>query len=59
MSDEKKNGLWHPHNPILPVKLTDGTYSLGFGQVYRRWIAGKWEYRQEPETEDEYWDRQY
>lgn len=59
MADEKKNGLWHEHNPLFRVRLTDGTYSRGFGQIYRRWKANKWEYRQDEETDEEYNDRQY
>lgn len=59
MTDEKKNGLWYAYNPLLRVKLIDGSYSSGFGQVYRRWDGAKWSYRQDQETEEEYLDRQY
>lgn len=59
MFKDKKDGKWHKHSPLLHVRLIDGSYSSGIGQVYRRWDGEKWEYRQERETEEEYLDRQY
>lgn len=51
--------VWHKHNPILPVRLTDGTNLNPSGQIWRRFHLGEWEYKQDPETLDDYEARQF
>ena len=51
--------VWHKYNPILPVRLTDGTNLNPSGQIWRRFHLGQWEYKQDPETADDYEARQY
>ncbi|MBY5456551.1 hypothetical protein U8P73_00810 [Rhizobium beringeri] len=51
--------VWHKHNPILPVPLTDGANLNPSGQIWRRLHLGEWEYKQDPETLDDYEARQF
>lgn len=55
--------LWHPRrSPLIPVRLTDGTLSdaSSLGQLWRRRTRdGRWEFRQEEETADQYDARQW
>jgi len=51
--------VWHKHNPILPVRLTDGANLNPSGQIWRRFHLGEWEYKQDPETLDDYEARQF
>jgi hypothetical protein len=47
--------LWHKWNTAWPVRFIDGETSLlPHGQMWRRWNGEKWEYRAEPETEEDY-----
>lgn len=46
--------LWHKYTAVIPRKLITGQWSALSGQLWRRRNAnGKWEYKQDPETEDE------
>ncbi|EJC82019.1 hypothetical protein Rleg4DRAFT_3721 [Rhizobium leguminosarum bv. trifolii WSM2297] len=51
--------VWHKHNPLLPVRLTDGAPLDPSGQIWRRFHLGEWEYKQDPETLDDYEARQF
>ncbi|MDV4181173.1 hypothetical protein ACCT14_30310 [Rhizobium brockwellii] len=51
--------VWHKHNPLLPVRLSDGANLNPSGQIWRRFHQGEWEYKQDPETLDEYEARQF
>ena len=51
--------VWHKYNPILPVRLTDGSSLNPSGQIWRRFHMGEWEYKQDPETLEDYEARQY
>ncbi|EJT03220.1 hypothetical protein [Rhizobium sp. CCGE 510] len=51
--------VWHKHNPLLPVRLTDGAKLNPSGQIWRRFHFGEWEYKQDPETLDDYEARQF
>ncbi|ACI57360.1 hypothetical protein GGI64_005911 [Rhizobium leguminosarum] len=51
--------VWHKHNPLLPVRLTDGANLNPSGQIWRRFHLGEWEYKQDPETLDDYEARQF
>lgn len=51
--------LWHPcRQPLFPRRTVDGEWIGGGGKLWRRWRHDRWEYRQDPETDDEYFDRQ-
>lgn len=54
-----KDGQWHAYQPWFFVRLHDGRLSHALGKVWRRWNGEKWEYRQDPETWDEFDARQY
>lgn len=49
--------VWHKrwHAPFL-AQTIDGK-PIGHGQIWRRKYRGKWEYRQDEETDEEYGDR--
>lgn len=50
--------VWHKcPSPILPRRTVDGGWTSFFGQTWRRRVAGKWQYQQDPETEEEFWDQ--
>jgi len=56
------HAFWHEINPPLyrSFKLIDGGRSRQTGRLWRRrTAAGAWEYRQDPETFDEFLDRQW
>lgn len=57
MTDDES--LWHKCWLILPRLLINGKLSLGPGQVWRRKVNGKWQYRQDEETDEEFLDRQW
>lgn len=57
MSDEDET-LWHKCSGFPPRKTIDGKWSLFPGQLWRRKRNGKWEYKQDQETYDEWFDRQ-
>lgn len=49
---------WHKFYPKRPfIKLIDGSRSIASGQMWRRWNGVRWEYKQDPETEEEWGDR--
>lgn len=50
---------WEPYRPFFPVRLETGRRSSELGQVWRRRHEGRWIYRQDKETVDEYLWRQY
>ncbi|WHO73410.1 hypothetical protein [Rhizobium sp. BT03] len=51
--------VWHKHNPLLPVRLIDGASLNPSGQIWRRFHLGAWEYKQDPETLEDYEARQF
>lgn len=52
---EADDALWQKCAPrILPVRLTDGGWSMPHGQLWRRKGPEGWEYRQDAETDDEF-----
>ncbi|ULR43568.1 hypothetical protein [Rhizobium sp. K102] len=51
--------LWHNHNTILPVRLIDGAALNPSGQIWRRCHHREWQYKQDPETLDDYEARQF
>ena len=50
---------WHKVWKLLPVRLIDGSFSALYGQLWRRWNGSQWEYQQDPETEEEWLERQW
>lgn len=54
-----KDGNWYSYTPWFFVRLHDGSISRAFGKVWRRWNGKKWEYRQDPETDEDFDARQY
>lgn len=55
-----EDAYWHECNPFIPVKTIDGKWTLSPGKIWRRKRPdGKWEYRQDEETFDEWIDRQW
>jgi hypothetical protein len=43
--------------PFLPKRTVDGQWIAYVGQLWRRKHNGSWEYRQDPETKEEWEDR--
>lgn len=56
---QQRDGLWHPCGVIWPRSTIDGGKTAQTGTTWRRWRNGRWEYRHEPETADEWVDRQW
>jgi hypothetical protein len=50
---------WVKFLPLIPRRTVDGGWTIGNGTTWRRKVAGKWEYKQEPETEEEFKVRQW
>ena len=49
---------WQQCTPgLIPPKLVTGHRARLTGQLWRRKAGDRWEYRQDPETEDEFADR--
>jgi hypothetical protein len=46
--------LWHKWVAPFPVRLVDGSRAASAGQLWRRKRLGRWEYRQDPETMEEW-----
>ena len=56
------HAVWHEIDPPLyrSFELIDGRRSQQTGRLWRRrTAAGTWEYRQDPESYDEFLDRQW
>jgi hypothetical protein len=53
--------VWHQcRNPIIPRRTFDGKWTNLVGQTWRRQRKdGKWEYKQDAETGDEWFRRQF
>lgn len=51
--------LWHKcYGPVFPPRRSiEGKWMIGAGQVWRRRVGGKWEYRQDEETDEEWQGR--
>lgn len=52
---------WQPFTPLLPVlyRLQNGERAAAKGQMWRRKFNGRWQYRQDEETDDEWERRQW
>lgn len=52
--------LWHTiiRAPLF-AKTIDGYSMIGPGQIWRRKHNGRWEYQQDPETAEDFEDRQW
>jgi hypothetical protein len=55
----KDEPLWHKCvTPLIPRRTINGKWAIEPGQTWRRKLPdGKWEYRQDDETVDEWLDR--
>lgn len=52
--------LWHKWTTIFPVRLINGKRERLVGQVWRRrGPDGRWQYKQDDETDEEWSDRQW
>ncbi|MGO8146237.1 hypothetical protein AB9F42_25650 [Rhizobium leguminosarum] len=51
--------LWHKHETLLPVPLVDAAARNPSGQIWRRLNGVQWEYKQDPETIEDFDARQY
>jgi hypothetical protein len=51
--------LWREIVPFFPVRMPDGTWSAAEDTILRRKTAKGWEYKAIPETEEEYYARQW
>ncbi|MBY5318102.1 hypothetical protein GR210_32025 [Rhizobium leguminosarum] len=51
--------LWHKHETLFPVRLVDDAARNPSGQIWRRLTGLRWEYKQDPETIEEFDARQY
>jgi hypothetical protein len=56
---DAKDAVWCEFTPLRPYVLIDGTLSKPTGRMWRRRTADGWEYRQDAETVDEFYDRQW
>jgi hypothetical protein len=61
MQDESENSLWQKcRSPFFPRRTVDGGWTSHVGQTWRRTGPdGKWQYKQDPETWEEWDRRQY
>jgi len=51
---------WQPFRPLVPHRSIDGGWiGIDNGTAWRRWRDGRWEFRQDAETLDEWRDRQW
>src|ERR1700733_7532169 len=54
---EANETVWHKcRTPFFPRRTADGKWTFWHGQTWRRRTARGWEYRQEEETDQEYWE---
>ena len=55
------DNLWHKCElPIFPRRDVNGGWTIpGRGQVWRRKINGRWQYKQDEETVEAWEDRQW
>lgn len=52
--------VWHKcRSPLIPRRTVDGSWTSADGQTWRRRWDGRWEYRQDPETWDDFERRQW
>ena len=49
--------IWHKCSPIFPRRTTDDRWTGPTGQIWRRLHKGQWQYRQDPETDAEWEER--
>jgi hypothetical protein len=49
--------LWHKCSIIIPRRTVDGRWTRPEGQVWRRKVNGRWQYQQDPETDEEWLER--
>lgn len=59
MTSQNDESLWRACWTVWPRRLIDGGWSGGLGQMWRRKVDGKWEYRQDKETPEQRDARQY
>lgn len=53
------DSLWHEIVPFFPVRMSDGKWSDPEDTILRRKTAKGWEYKAIPETDEEYYARQW
>jgi hypothetical protein len=60
MADNNNDSVWHKcEPPLVPRRTVNGRWTISMGQTWRRRKTdGRWEYRQNDETEEQYLDRQ-
>ncbi len=57
--DKPDGPAWKKFYPLIPRRTVDGGWTNVFGQSWRRFKCGKWEYKQDKETEEDWLDRQW
>lgn len=50
--------LWHKCSSFPPHRTIGGKWTLMPGQVWRRKVNGKWQYKQDEETAEDWAERQ-
>lgn len=50
---------WHRYSPLLPKRDINGNWTEMTARVWRRWHDGRWEYRQDPESDEDFQARQW
>ncbi|MGO8113471.1 hypothetical protein AB9F43_02715 [Rhizobium leguminosarum] len=55
----KKANVTDKHETLFPVRLVDAAARNPSGQIWRRLTGLRWEYKQDPETIEEFDARQY
>lgn len=61
LSFTPKDGQWHRCPifwPLWPVRLENGRFAA-YGKLWRCWDGRKWKYRQDEETAEEFYDRNW
>jgi hypothetical protein len=53
------NMEWQPCSLIFPRRTIEGRWTLGEGQVYRRKVDGKWQYKQDEEHYEDWLNSQW
>jgi hypothetical protein len=59
MSERNTNVEWQPCSLIFPRRTIKGRWTLGEGQVYRRKVDGKWQYKQDEEHYEDWLNSQW
>lgn len=58
-ASKPEDALWHEFVPLLPRRMSDGTWASAPDKILRRKTTKGWEYKAIPEHDDDYHARQW